>query len=80
MLDKLADKCNNAVRSSIKMSPVEASLKKNENKGWRNVFPEFGGKTLTHTFSIGDNVRITKKRKHLVKVTLKGGRKVFSNF
>ena len=30
---------------------------------WRNLYPEFGGKTLTRTFLIGDNVRITKKEK-----------------
>ena len=42
---------------------------------WRNLYPEFGGKTLTPEFSIGDHVGITKKKKHLIKVTLKGGRK-----
>ena len=30
---------------------------------WRNLYPEFGGKTLTPKFSIGDHVRITKKKK-----------------
>ena len=29
---------------------------------WRNLYPEFGVKTLTPKFSIGDNVRITKKK------------------
>ena len=29
---------------------------------WRNLYPEFEGKTLTRKFSIGDNVRITKKK------------------
>ena len=43
------------------MSPKEASRKKNENKVWRNLYPEFGGKTLAPKLSIGDNVRITKK-------------------
>ena len=28
---------------------------------WRNLYPEFGGKTLTLKFLVGDNVRITKK-------------------
>ena len=45
------------------MTPVEASREVNENKVWRNLFPEFGGLTLTPKFSIGDNVRITKKNK-----------------
>ena len=30
---------------------------------WRNLYPEFGGKTLIPIFSIGDNGRITKKKK-----------------
>ena len=43
------------------MTPKEASRKENENKMWRNLYPEFGGKTLTSKFSIGDSARITKK-------------------
>ena len=43
------------------MTPKEASRKENENKVSRNLYPEFGGKTLPPKFSIGDNVRITKK-------------------
>ena len=45
------------------MTPREASSKENENKVWRNLYPEFGGQTLSPKFSIGDNVRITKKKK-----------------
>ena len=45
------------------MTPKEASRKENENKVWRNLYPEFGGKTLTPKFSICYNVRITKKKK-----------------
>ena len=45
------------------MTPVEASREVNENNVWRNLYPEFGGVTLTPKFSIGDNVRITKKKK-----------------
>ena len=44
------------------MSPKEASRKENENKVWRNLYPEFGGKTLAITFSIGDSVRKAKKK------------------
>ena len=62
VLDLLADQYNNGIHSSIKMSPKEASHKENENKVWRNLYPEFGGKTLAPKFSIGDNVRITKKK------------------
>ena len=41
------------------MPPKEASGKENENEVWRNVYPEFGGKTLARKFSI----RITNKKK-----------------
>ena len=44
------------------MTPVEASREENENRVWRNLYSEFGGKTLAPKFSIGDNVRITKKK------------------
>ena len=45
------------------MTSKEASHKENENKVWRNLYPELGGKTLTQRLSIVDNVGITKKRK-----------------
>ena len=76
----LVDQYNNTIHSSVKMTPKEASRKENEKKVWRNLYPEFGGKTLAPKFSIGDNVRITKKKMCLIKVTLKGGRKRFSKF
>ena len=60
VLDMLVDQYNNTVHSSIKMTPVEASLKKNALTVWRNLYPDFG-KTLTPKFLVGDNVRITKK-------------------
>ena len=47
------------------MLPKEASRKENENKVWRNLYPEFGDKTWAPKFSIGDNVRnvrITKNK------------------
>ena len=50
VLDLLVDQYNNTIHSSIKMSPKEASRQENENKGWRNLYPEFGGKTLTPSF------------------------------
>ena len=43
------------------MTPKEAIRKENENKVWRNLYSELGGKTMTPKFSISDNVRITKK-------------------
>ena len=75
VLNLLVDQYNNTIQSSIKMIPKEASRKENENKVWKNLYPEFGGKTLAPKFSIGDNVRITKKRD-----TLNDGRKRFFKF
>ena len=62
------------------MTPKEASRKEKENKVCRNLYPELGSKTLAPKFSIGDHVRITKKRKHLKKDTLNDERKRFYNF
>ena len=62
VLDLLDDQYNNTIHSSIKMTPKEASRKENENKVQRNLYPEFGGKTVAPKLSIGDNVRITKKK------------------
>ena len=59
----LVNQYNNSINSSIKMIPNEACRKENENKVWRNLYPELGGKTLSPKFSFGDNVRITKKNK-----------------
>ena len=45
------------------MTLQEEKRKENENNVWRNLDPELDGKTMTSTFSIGDSVRITKKKK-----------------
>ena len=45
------------------MTPKEASRMENEIKVWRNLYPELGGKTITPTFSIGDNARNARKKK-----------------
>ena len=57
----LVDQYNNTIHSQRKMSPKEASRKENNNKVWRDLYPEFVGKNLASKFSIGDNVRITKR-------------------
>ena len=62
VLDLLVDQYNNTIHSSIKITPKEASRNENENKVWRNLYPEFGGKTLAPKFWIGNNVRMTKKK------------------
>ena len=77
VLDSLVDQYNNTIHSSKKMTLNEASRQENENNVWKNLYPEFGGKILAPTFSIGDNVRITKKKMCLMKVTHNGERKDF---
>ena len=64
-INKLVDDYNNARHSSVKMSPVEASKKKNENKVWANLYGDsIYLKPGQPAFSIGDKVRISKyKRK-----------------
>ena len=57
------DQYNITIHSSIKITPKEASRKENENKVWRNLYPEFCGKTLIPKFSIDNNFRITKKKR-----------------
>ena len=64
VLDLLVDSYNNAIHSSIKMTQKEASRRENENKVWRNLYPD---KTMTPTFSVNDYVRITKERKTIDK-------------
>ena len=47
VLDLLVGQYNNAIHSSIKITQKEESRKENENKVWRNLYPELGGETLT---------------------------------
>ena len=56
VLDLLVDQYNNTTHSLIKITSKEASRDENENKVWRNLYPEFGGKTFAPKFSIGDYV------------------------
>ena len=64
VLDDLVEQYNNTRHSSIKMTPVEASKKPNEIQVWRNMYPEHVEiKTHHARFSVGDKVRITKKKK-----------------
>ena len=64
VLDDLVEDYNNTVHSSIKMTPIDASKKKNELTVWRNLYPDrYKINNLTPKFSVGDEVRITKKKK-----------------
>ena len=52
VLDLLVEQYYNAIHSLIKMTPKEASREENENKVWRNLYPELGGETLTSNFRL----------------------------
>ena len=46
------------------MTPTKASKKKNELRAWRNLYPDhLEIKDIKPKFSVGDNVRISKKKK-----------------
>ena len=64
VLPDLVEDYNNTKHSSIKMTPVEASMKKNELAVWRNLYPDrLKPVKVTPKFSVGDKVRISKKKK-----------------
>ena len=73
ILPKILKEYNNRKHTSIKMTPVEASLKKNEDQVFTNLYEGERGESRTNLdegrasrpkFSVGDRVRITKfKRK-----------------
>jgi len=63
ILDKLVDRYNNPVHSSIGMTPKEASEKKNEVKVWRNLYGNYTHqKRMTPKLKVGDKVRITRQK------------------
>ena len=63
-LPDLVREYNNTRHSSIKMTPVKASKKENELRVWRNLYPEhLEIYDIKPKFSVGDKVRISKKKK-----------------
>ena len=63
-LPNLVRKYNNTRHSSIKMTPVNASKKENKLRVWRNLYPDYLEiKEIKPEFSVGDKVRISKKKK-----------------
>ena len=64
VLPDLVEDYNNTVHSSTKLTPIDASKKKNELTVWRNLYPDrYKTSRLNPKFSKGDEVRITKKKK-----------------
>ena len=65
VLQEMVNDYNNTVHSSIKMTPVEASMKKNEERVLLSLYPEklkIKEREITPLFKIGDRIRITKKK------------------
>ena len=64
VLPDIVREYNNTRHSSNNMTPVKASKKENELRVWRNLFPDhLEIKHVKPKFSIGDKVRISKKKK-----------------
>ena len=65
-IDKLVNDYNNSKYSSIKMTPVEGSKKKNESKVWSNLYGDLiYTKPGKPEFSISDKVRISKYKRQV---------------
>ena len=62
VLNEMVNSYNNTRHSSIKMTPAKASLKANEKTVWMNLFGNEIREAIKPKFSIGDKVRITKKK------------------
>ena len=67
ILDEMVNNYNNTKHSSIKMTPVEASDKKNKNRVWMNLNGKARTNPVEPKFSVGDEVRITKKKSNFEK-------------
>ena len=64
MLPKLVEEYNHTKHSSIKMTPIEASKKKNEDLVYYNLYGDMEVVKKKPKFKVGDKVRISKyKRK-----------------
>ena len=63
MLLKLVKQYNNTKHSSIKMTPVEASQKKNEGLVYFNLYGDMETSKQKPKFKIGDKVRISKYKR-----------------
>ena len=69
VLSDLVKEYNSKRHSSIKMTPVKASKKENELTVWRNLYPQhLEVHDIKPKFSVGDKVRISKKKKTFEKV------------
>ena len=79
ILDTLISSYNAKYHRSIKMSPKDASLKKNETKVYKNLYGDLSAlEPQQPKFKVGDNVRISKKSLCLRKAIHLDGLRGFS--
>ena len=60
MLPDIINEYNNSYQSSIKMSPVKASKKKNKGIIYYNLYSNLKATKTKPKFKVGDTVRISK--------------------
>ena len=65
MLPKLVKEYNNTKHSSIKMTPTEASKKKNEGTVYFNLYGNLEQISYKPKFKVGDKVRISKYKRNV---------------
>ena len=65
MLPKLVEQYNNTKRSSIKITPVEASKKKNEGVVYFNLYGDMETLKQKPKFKIDDKVQISKYKRNV---------------
>ncbi|XP_068748815.1 uncharacterized protein [Montipora capricornis] len=65
MLPKLVKQYNNTKHSSIKMTPVEASDKRNEGTVYFNLYGDIEPLSAKAKFKVGDKVRISKYKRNV---------------
>ena len=65
MLPKLVKQYNNTKHSSIKMTPIEASKKKNEGSVYFNLYRNLEQASSKPKFKVGDKVRISKYKRNV---------------
>ena len=64
-LPKLVKQSNKTKHSSIKMTPIEASKKKNEGAVYFNLYGEMNQLSSKPKFTVGDKVRISKYKRNV---------------
>ena len=63
VIDDMVSNYNNTRHGSIKMTPTKASMKVNEKAVWLNLYGGINPDPIKPKFSVGDKVRISKKKK-----------------